>query len=201
MPKVVTSKKNLEIRLQKLEKLNSYNNSLEQYPTDASLASEILFLAVLDGNIEGKIVGDFGAGNGILGIGAALLGSEKVYCVEVDHQATEVIHRNSGGLNVEVLEMNISSFKENVDTVVMNPPFGSVVKGSDRKFLEKAVNLSKKVYSIHNARSADFVRNFYVEYGEITREVKVKIRTPRIYSHHSSDMDVIEGIFFSVNVN
>lgn len=199
MPETIRSKKNLEIILQKLEKPQVYRNDLEQYPTDASLASEILFLAFLDGNIEGKTVGDFGAGNGVLGIGAALLGAVKVYCVEVDHEMVSVIGNNSRDLSVEICEMNISMFQQKVDTVVMNPPFGAVSKGADRVFLEKAAELSSYAYSIHNLKSADFVRKFYEEHGEIVRESRVRVRTPRLYAHHTSDLDWIEGVFFTIS--
>ena len=199
MQEAIRSKKKLEIILQKLNKPQVYRNDLEQYPTDASLASDILFLAYLDGNIEGKIVGDFGAGNGILGIGASLLGARKVYCVEVDHEMSSVIRMNTKGSGIEVCEIDISRFQEKVDTVVMNPPFGSVAKGADRIFLEKAAELSSYAYSIHNLKSSDFVRNFYREHGEILRESKVRIRTPRLYSHHSSDFDWIDGVFFTTH--
>lgn len=199
MPEAIRSKKNLEIILQKLKKPSEYKNHLEQYPTDASLASEILFIALLDGNIEGKTVGDFGAGNGVLGVGAALLGAEKVYAVEVDPGMVHVLKENVSGLNVEVCELDISRFQEKVDTVVMNPPFGSVNKGADRIFLQKAVELSSYAYSIHNVKSADFVRKFYGEYGEIVRESNVRIRTPRLYSHHSSDLEWIDGVFFTAS--
>lgn len=197
MPETIRSKKKLEILLQNLKKPTFYRNELEQYPTDASLASDILFLALLDGNIEGKTVGDFGAGNGVLGIGAAMLGASKAICVEIDGGMAATIRENSGSLNVEVFEMDISNFQQRVDTVVMNPPFGSVVKGADRIFLEKAAELSSYVYSIHNIKSADFVRKFYAEHGEIVRESNVRIRTPRLYSHHTSDLGWIDGVFFT----
>lgn len=197
----VKSKKDLEIRLQRLKKLSAYRNYLEQYPTDAALASEILFLAYLDGNIKDRRVGDFGSGNGILGIGAAYLGADMVHCVELDPEACNVIRENSASLYLEVHEQDMSAFSERVDTVVMNPPFGSVNKGADRIFLEKAVELSKVVYSLHNAKSADYVRRYFGEQGEITREARVKIRTPRLYAHHSSHLEDIDGIFFCTVVS
>lgn len=201
MQKPIRSKKDLEIQLQKLKKPAVYRNELEQYPTDASLASEILFLAFLDGNIKEKTVGDLGAGNGILGIGAALLGADKVFCVEIDRDHCKIIRENSKDMNIETLEMEVGYFSQRVDTVVMNPPFGSVIKGSDRIFLEKAVDLSDSIYSIHNLKSADFVRQFYEDNCEITRELRVKIRVPRLYAHHSSDLDLIDGVFFSCIVH
>lgn len=201
MQRNIRSKKDLEIYLQKLKRSNTYRNDLEQYPTDASLASEILFLAYLDGNVEGMVVGDFGSGNGILGIGASLLGASGVHCVEVDPEQCAVIRSNSDDLNIEVHEMDMRMFSTPVETVVMNPPFGSVTEKADRAFLDKAVELSDHIYSIHNFKSADFVRNFYSRNARITRENFVNIRVPRIYAHHTRDNEFIKGVFFSCEVD
>ena len=178
----IRSKKDLEIFLQKLKKVESYKYSLEQYPTDASLASEILFLAYLDGNIEDKVVGDFGAGNGIFSVGASLIGARKVYAVEMDPDQCEMIRLNSAGLNIEVFQGNINDFSQKVDTVVMNPPFGSVNEGADRIFLQKAVALSNHIYSLHNFKSADFVRNFYTKNAEM-------VPTNRVTEHLMKDCE------------
>lgn len=200
MQKNIRSKKDLEILLQKLKPSAAYRNDLEQYPTDAANAAEILFLAFLDGNIEGKIVADFGSGNGILGIGAALLGASRVYSVEIDPVQCAAITENKGELDVVVQNSDVSEFTTKVDTVVMNPPFGSVKARADRVFLRKAVELSSNIYSIHNLKSADFVRAFYFQNTEVTREQMISIRTPRIYSHHSRENDFIYGVFFSCEV-
>lgn len=200
MQKNIRSKKDLEIFLQKLGISDNYRNDLEQYPTDASNAAEILFLAYLDGNIEGKSVADLGAGNGILGVGAALMGASPVYALEIDPAQAEAIRENSRDLNVEIQNMDVSAFTTRVDTVVMNPPFGSVKARADRVFLEKAVELSDNIYSIHNVKSADYVRTFYARNADITREEVIRIRTPRIYSHHKKDFEYIRGVFFSCRV-
>lgn len=195
MQRGIRSKKELEIVLQRLSKPQEYNNELEQYPTDASLASSILLLAHLDGNITEKIVGDLGAGNGIFAIGSLILGAARAYSVEIDRAQCEIIESNSKGLNNEIINSDVSEFSVPVDTVIMNPPFGSVNEGSDRIFLEKAVTLSNHIYSVHNFKSAGFVRAYYSENAEIVREEVVKIRVPRLYAHHTKDNEYIKGIF------
>lgn len=196
MQRHVRSKKDLEIYLQKLHKPSFYRNQLEQYPTSAGVASEILFLAFLDGNIEGKTIGDFGAGNGLFSVGAALLGAKKVFAVELDPNQVEVLRKNAEGLEIEVIQGDILSFSEPVETVIMNPPFGSVVEGSDRKFLDSAIKLGKHIYSLHNLKSADFIRGYYSRSLQIIREQRMNIRVPRLYGHHIMDHKDIPVIFF-----
>ncbi len=200
MQKPIRSKKDLEIHLQKLHKPAFYRNQLEQYPTSAAVASEILFLAFLDGNIQGKIIGDFGAGNGIFSVGAAMLGAEKVYAVELDENQVEALKKNAEGFNIEIVQGDILSFNVQVDTVLMNPPFGSITEGSDRKFLDTAMKLGKHVYSLHNLKSADFIRGYYSREFDIIREQRMDIRVPRLYAHHTMDQKEIPTIFFHCEV-
>lgn len=198
MQKSIRTKKELEILLQKLERPERYKNGLEQYPTDAYLASYILFIAYLDGNIAGKTVADLGSGNGIFAVGSLLLGAARSYSVEIDPDMWPIIERNSTGLDSEVVRGGVSQFSTEVDTVIMNPPFGSVRPGADREFLEKATELARHVYAIHNSKSADFVRNYYLERGEIIREEKVKVQVPMIYRHHTRANESIPAVFFHV---
>lgn len=46
-------------------------------------------------DVQGKNVLDMGCGSGILGIGAALLGAEKVLCVDIDKNATDIAAKNA----------------------------------------------------------------------------------------------------------
>ena len=50
---------------------------LEQYPTDGETAADILWNMYILGDIDGKVIVDLGAGTGILGIGAGLLGAKR----------------------------------------------------------------------------------------------------------------------------
>ena len=88
-------KKKLEIQLSKLKQLEEFDLDLEQYTTDSSQASEILLWAFNNGDIENKIIADFGCGNGILGIGALLLNAKKVYFIDNDKKAIKITKENT----------------------------------------------------------------------------------------------------------
>ncbi|MCL4438943.1 MAG: METTL5 family protein [Candidatus Thermoplasmatota archaeon] len=195
------NQKNLEIALQRLRAQKTYSNFLEQYPTDAHSASFILNLAFIDGNIESRKVADFGAGNGIFSVGSAMLGAATVYSVEIDPALISILRENSSGFGITIINASVADFKDRVDTVVMNPPFGSVKRGADFKFMEKAVEVSNFIYSLHNSKSREFVRNFYESAGEIFRMVEMQIRVARIYPHHRHDYDTIDSTLFCVKVS
>ncbi|MCW6168349.1 MAG: METTL5 family protein [Thermoplasmatales archaeon] len=197
----IRSKKELEIFLQKLKGNRAYRIDLEQYPTDTIVASNILNTAYLDGNIEEKMVADLGSGNGIFAVGAALLGAKKVYAVESDPTLVEVLKENAKGLNIEILNEDVSKFNSPVDTVIMNPPFGSVMTHSDRKFLKKAVESAGVIYSIHNSKSSEYVEKFYKAHGEIIRKYKTAITVPRIYKHHTMDRAKVDCVVFTLTVD
>ena len=56
--------------------------------------------------VEGRVVADFGCGNGILGIGALLLGAKQVYFVEKDHDVVEIMKENLMDVRVNRLSLN-----------------------------------------------------------------------------------------------
>ena len=72
----MVTKKQLGISLSKLNKIEQPNLLLEQYQTDSEIASEILWTAFLNGNIENKTIADFGTGNGIFAYGSLLLNAK-----------------------------------------------------------------------------------------------------------------------------
>jgi len=198
MRKGIRSKRQLEIFLQKLKGNDFYRIDLEQYPTDPMVASEILNVAYLDGSISGRTVADLGAGNGILSIGSAILGARKVFAVESDPDVFEILKGNSDNLEIEPLMEDVSDFDIKVDTVIMNPPFGAVSKHSDRKFLEKSVEIGSMIYSIHNLKSMDYVRKFYEREGTILRMDRSVITVPKIYEHHTMERGNIACVIFTV---
>ena len=67
---------------------------LEQYPTEGNLAAAWLTKIDLGDGFAGKHILDLGAGNGVLGIGAAFLGAEHVTMVECDADTVEVLQQN-----------------------------------------------------------------------------------------------------------
>ncbi len=197
----IKSKRELEIFLQNLKGNDFYKINLEQYPTDPVIASELLNDAFLDGNINGKVVADLGSGNGIFSVGSAILGAKKVFAVESDPQVFKILIENSREFGVEALMMDVSKFDIKVDTVIMNSPFGAVIKHSDRKFLKKSVEIGSVIYSIHNLKSSDYVKKFYERYGHIMRIARSALVVPRIYEHHTRERGRIECVIFTVAVD
>ncbi len=192
------TRKRLELFLQKLEKPKEYDIRKEQYVTDPATASHILFLALSNGDIAGKKVADLGAGSGVFACGAAMLGADSVLAVEIDSGMAELLRRNSRDLPVTVLNSSVDEFSESVDTVIMNPPFGSVEPGADRIFLEKAVQLSKMIYSIHNMKSVQWIEKYYSSNADIVSKISLKLAIPHIYPHHTSRSKDIDAVAFVV---
>lgn len=162
----MSSKSSLAIALSKLLKFEKPKLKSEQYSTDSENAAVILWDAFLRGDINGKKIADLGAGTGILGIGALLLGAKKVFFVEKDKEVIPILKENlKDHKNFKILNDDINSFNEKVDTVIQNPPFGTKEKHADKAFLEKAFSISKIIYSIHKASTDRFVRKISEDNG------------------------------------
>ena len=109
----------LAIQLSKLPPHPCNDVELEQYQTEGNLAA--LWLAQIDAvdGLEGKTVLDLGAGNGILGYGAQLLGA-KVTFVEIDEDAARLCSELGPTISGSVDEVELPQ----VDIVITNPPWG-----------------------------------------------------------------------------
>ncbi len=131
-------KVDLEIALSKLKKIENPKVELEQYQTPSDIAADILWKAYMRGDVEGKVVGDFGCGNGIFGVGAFLLGAKDVIFVDIDGDAIKVAKENSNGKGKYIL--GDVSLAPKVDVCFSNPPFGiqSNEKGFTNTILSKA---------------------------------------------------------------
>jgi len=168
------NKQALAIILSKLKTFSESNLSLEQYQTPSDLASDVLWSAFMQGDIKGKKVADLGCGNGIFGIGALLLGAKEVYFVDKDQAMIELAKTNISGIktplgktfsNVSFMNLEISFFSTPVDVVFQNPPFGVQEAGADRPFLDKAMELSLSLYSLHKIESKEFLEQFAKDKG------------------------------------
>ena len=187
--------KHLAIKLSKLAPHPCKDVSLEQYATEGDLASYwMLAVDELDGFEQSTVV-DMGAGNGILGIGALLLGASKVIFVETDPAALEAIETN-----IDALEKNLQGRAElwpatvgldelpleDVDIIVMNPPWGVQREKADRAFLEAA--FGSKAASIHVLHSdkATHLEPMAREQGWWAEVVlRTEFRLPPTYAHHA----------------
>ncbi|MDD4750001.1 MAG: 50S ribosomal protein L11 methyltransferase, partial [Methanosarcinaceae archaeon] len=110
----------LEILLEKVEAFSEPELELEQYPTPAPLAAEILHFAYMQGDLIGR-VHDLGCGTGILAIGAKLLGAEEVVGFDADEKALKIARQNAKKLGVEVefVRSDISEVLAPANTTLM----------------------------------------------------------------------------------
>lgn len=187
----------LEIALQGLTQPTRRTPALEQYPTPPGLAAELLFLALAQGDIEGRRVVDLGCGNGILALGALLLGAAGAMGFDVDAGAIETARHNARALGVraEFLQADVLEVSGRWDTAVMNPPFGSQRRHADLPFLAKALDVAAVTYSLHNATTLPFLRAQVKRLGgEISQEQRYKFPMAHLFPFHrkaSRDFDVV----------
>jgi putative methylase len=153
--------RHLEILLQKVPKPIKPIPHLEQYITPASIAADIIFTAFQWGDIENNTVVDLGCGTGIFSVGAAYMGAKKVLGFDIDKNliATAEEYANNNGLPILYSVKDISKVDAPCDTILMNPPFGAQKsnQNADRKFIEKAFELSQIIYSLHLKKTIFFL--------------------------------------------
>ncbi|MCQ2056016.1 MAG: METTL5 family protein [archaeon] len=181
-------KKDLEIKLEHVIPFQESSARLEQYSTPASIASEILFSAYSKGDIFGCVVNDLGCGTGILSIGAKILGARVVRGYDVSPSAIKVAKENAEAfdLDIEFYERDISQVGDRADVTLMNPPFGCQLRNADRPFLDKAIDLSRSVYSIHMASTKNFLNKYVGSKGKkIISQETYKYNMPHAFTFHT----------------
>ncbi|RHZ88508.1 hypothetical protein Glove_22g72 [Diversispora epigaea] len=199
--------KELESSLQDLSGFDEPKITLEQYCTTPHLAARMLYTAhsVYD-DIESKVVADFGCGCGILSIASNLLESEFNMALDIDLSALKIAQKNCSNYEVEVdfvladiKSDSLYQWKNKVDTIVMNPPFGTKTdKGIDMIFLKKALEIATtSVYSLHKSSTREHIKKKAKEWNvdcEIIAEMKFDV--PMMYKFHKKKSVDIEVDFF-----
>uniref|UniRef100_A0A5B7B9K1 Methyltransferase-like protein 5 n=1 Tax=Davidia involucrata TaxID=16924 RepID=A0A5B7B9K1_DAVIN len=186
--------KQLESILGTLEQFSNPKIELEQYPTGPHIASRMLYTAENSfGDVSNKVVADFGCGCGTLGLAAALLGAEHVVGLDIDSQSLEIASVNAVDLELDMNFVqcdirNLGWRGDVVDTVVMNPPFGTRKKGADMDFLFVALKVaSQAVYSLHKTTTRNHVKRAALQdYNASSAEVICELRfdVPKLYKFH-----------------
>jgi putative methylase len=192
----MVSKKSLAVALSKVEGFQNPVLNLEQYETTSEIASTLLWLALMNNDIEGKIVCDLGAGTGILGIGAFLLDARKVIFVEKEEKAVDILKRNIEEYTVidyDIQMIDVTLFNTKCETIIMNPPFGAQTKNADRPFLDCAFRNSLITYSVLPTIS----EKFYLAYAKENNKQmiiyeKARLRLPKRFEHHKKNAEHIE---------
>jgi putative methylase len=212
MQKRLVRKLELEMLLSQIEPHPSPKPSLEQYTISVDIAAVMLYIAAYThGGIVGKTVLDLGCGTGRLAMGAAFLGAKQVVGVDIDKDAIKMAFENSVRANlkekVQWITGDIDAIHGNFDTVLQNPPFGVQRRKADRKFLEKALETGKIIYSLHKCPEKDnafikklkasktsvvpvtpspFLKNFIEGRGGKIKAVYAMIMTiPHMFSFHT----------------
>ena len=187
--------KHLEKLLENLEGFSNPSPLLEQYRTPAPLAARLLFHAAMRGDIEGKRVCDLGGGTGVLGIGAALLGSRDVVAVEIDPDVLGIARKNARQAAVEIHLIEAEVKYPQVlplvgacDTVVMNPPFGAQQIHADRPFIDAALAIAPITYGIFNAGSRSFISSYIAGRAEIDEVIGGLLPIKRTFAFHREEV-------------
>mmetsp|Transcript_22413 Transcript_22413/g.37482 ORF Transcript_22413/g.37482 Transcript_22413/m.37482 type:complete len:210 (+) Transcript_22413:430-1059(+) len=167
--------KHLQTHLEDLEGFRDPQIELEQYPTGAHLASQMLYNAYGFGDIEDKVVVDLGCGCGVLSIAAVLMGAGHAVGIDIDPGALEVAQENIDGfedLHIDLVQCSVDQLGGlglKADTVLMNPPFGTRRKGADMEFLRAGFALAgvKAVYSLNKTSTRAHIE-------KVAKELKAK---------------------------
>ena len=226
MHKRLVRKLDLEMLLSQVKPHPSPKPSLEQYTIPADVAATILYIAAYTNNdVVGRTILDLGCGTGRLALGAAFLGAKQVVGVDVDKTTVKVAFENSVRVSlkekVQWIVADINAIHGNFDTVLQNPPFGVQRRKADRKFLEKALEAGKVIYSLHKSPQKDdtfvkrlkasefsvapvapspFLRKFIARHGgEIKAVYAMVMAIPHMFQFHTkrkhefiADLYVIE---------
>ncbi|KAL0345220.1 UNVERIFIED_CONTAM: rRNA N6-adenosine-methyltransferase METTL5 [Sesamum radiatum] len=205
--------KQLEGLLGSLQQFENPKIELEQYPTGPHIASRLLYTAENSfGDVSDKVVADFGCGCGTLGLAAGLLGAEHVIGFDIDAESIEIASLNADELELDMdfIQCDIRNLRLSdraIDTVVMNPPFGTRKKGADMDFLSMALKVaSGAVYSLHKTTTRDHIKRTALrEYNASSAEVLCELRfdVPQLYKFHKKkEVDVAVDLWrFVPNTN
>lgn len=186
------TKRAIERRLSRVRGFEDPRVELEQYPTPADIAAQIVHLADLRGDLEGTVI-DLGTGTGMLALGVALRTPRRVIGLDADPGALGTARENERRIDppTEIdwllgdggrLPLQLSGA-----TVLMNPPFGAQRgnRGADRRFLGATVDVAAVVYSIHNVGSREFVESFVADHGgKVTHAYELTFDLEKQFGFH-----------------
>ena len=188
-------KKDLEFFIGQIKEFNKPKVFLEQYVSPQHLVSRLLWIAYMTyDDILNKSVVDLGAGTGRLGLTAAYMGAREVYLIDIDVDAIRQAWNNAKRLGLDDVVNPICSdvlykpFRNKMDVVLQNPPFGVHRRGMDLSFVTYALNYADIVYSVHKKEGISFIVS---KLKSICRGVELLfeevIVIPRIYEFHWKD--------------
>lgn len=188
-------KKDLEIALEKVPPFDNPDPALEQYPTPATIAADIIFHAYMAGDVKDLKVVDLGCGTGIFSIGAWLMEAGMVTGYDISESALNLARKcaDSFGTGVEFVQSDVNDVIDGADTVFMNPPFGCQTRRADRAFLDKALEISECVYSIHMNKTMEFITEYADKKGrKIAYKKTYKYDIPHTFEFHKKEKQSVD---------
>ncbi|KAM4626259.1 rRNA N(6)-adenosine-methyltransferase METTL5 isoform 1-T3 [Discoglossus pictus] len=205
--------KELESCLQQVDAFENPKLLLEQYPTRPHIAACMLYtIHNTFGDIEDKVVADLGCGCGVLSIGASMLGAGLCLGFDIDEDALDIFKTNTEEFklaNIDMIQCDVCSLPSNslvksVDTVIMNPPFGTKHnKGMDMIFLKTALNMARtSVYSLHKTSTREHIKKKAADW-KVKMEVIAELRydLPASYKFHKKKSVDIEVDFIRFSLD
>lgn len=202
----------MEIFLSQLKGIPKPRASLEQYEIPGELASQIINIAYLSGDIRNKRVADFGCGSGRLTIGSALMEAKEVIGIDIDEESIKVAEENvkiAESLTnqkihhkIKFIQKDILEWNEKADTIIQNPPFGIQSPHADRLFIRKALECGKRIYSLHRhyEKSRVFLKKFIEgNSGEVEKMIKFKYKIPYMFKFHRKPYVTYEVDLFIIS--
>ena len=176
---------------------------LEQYTTSGDIAASWLAQIAAFGDLStDSSIADLGAGNGILGIGAALIGVSQVVLVEVDEQACSVAFQSieqagvSDSVEIFCKRVDDSLDLTGADLIISNPPWGTQKPKSDRPFLDAIIRSNSIAHLMHSAEATHVEVIFESAGWEVERYWETDFALPAAYSHHYSRQGKTRAAFW-----
>ncbi len=149
-------KKGLELILERIPELQNPKPNLEQHTTPSWIAAELLWNIRMKGLLTEKLVIDLGSGTGRLCLGSLLMGAKECVSIEIDQEQIGIQKQVMEELGLDERthlirgDATSTPLRElNSSLTIMNPPFGTVRKGIDTRFLLEAMQVSPHIFSFH----------------------------------------------------
>ena len=177
--------------LSRLKTPETHSLKFEQYPTDIKTAVDFLTFVDETSGFKGKNVADFGSGNGILGIGAAVLGAKHADLYDIDVKMADLSSRNIADLNLDNCDSHHEDFFDvegRYDIVISNPPFGFQSSFRIDAFVGKLGDISDEFFFIYKKNKE--MENLAQKTG-LNVTYLGELRIPRIARFHKKESESI----------
>ena len=180
---------------------------LEQYSTEGDLAARWLSDVAAFGDLFGGCsVVDIGSGNGVLGLGALLMGASSATLVEVDEEASAVSAGNAADLGleerIEIVRAEVGEDALDIasaDLVITNPPWGRQVERADRPFLDAILSAGVTAHVMHSAGASHIQPIFEAAGWGVERYGEADLALPAAYEHHTRERGKTRAAFWRLS--